>query len=75
MTKETRVGFMCMTDFDDELENAAGGNKVYPSLEDLKRNMSCWESCGVVEVTVTRGRVVVPQNLHHPQYEPPPGDR
>ncbi|AXQ68936.1 hypothetical protein HOU00_gp189 [Caulobacter phage CcrPW] len=63
MTKETRVGFMCMTDFDDELENAAGGNKVYPSMEDLKSNASCWDTCGVVRVTVVREEVVVPQNL------------
>lgn len=70
MTQDTRVGFMCMTDFDDELEAAAGGNTVYPSLEDLKRNCTCWDSCGVVRVTVSREEVIVPQNL----YPHSPGD-
>ena len=57
---EVRRGFMCKIDFDCELEHALGGNKVYPSLRDLKENHTCWESCGVVEVEVRLARVVHP---------------
>jgi hypothetical protein len=57
--------FMCTVDFEDELGNAAGGNTVFPSLNDLKRNRSCWNSCGVVEVHVSFVREVVAQDLSY----------
>jgi hypothetical protein len=57
------IGYMCMIDFEDELGEASGGNTVYPSVEDLKRHHDAWESCGIVEVKVTRVREVAPQNL------------
>jgi len=55
MGKDTRTGFMCMTDFDHELGDAAGGNRVYPSVEDLQANKICCtdkHTCGIVEVEV-----------------------
>ena len=63
MSKHDETGFMCMIDFEDELYRAAGGNKVYASIEDLKENHDCWESCGIVEVRVEYVRTVVEQDL------------
>lgn len=62
--REGTVGYMCMIDFEDELYRAAGGNIVYPSIEDLKENHDCWESCGIVEVRVEYVRTVVEQDLN-----------
>lgn len=58
------TGYMCMIDFECELGAAMDGNKVYPSIEDLKADHECWESCGIVEVRVQYVRTVVEQNLH-----------
>ena len=64
MREHDETGFMCQIDFEDELYRAAGGNKVYASIEDLKENHTCWESCGIVEVRVEYVRTVVEQNFH-----------
>lgn len=42
----------CKIDWDFELGNACDGNKIYPSIENLKKYHDCWEECGIVEVTV-----------------------
>ncbi len=63
MRERDNTGFMCQIDFEDELYRASGGNKVYPSIEDLKEDHPCWESCGIVEVRVQYVRTVVEQNL------------
>ena len=50
--------YMCSTDFDYELGNAAGGTKLYASIEDLKENSPCTacakehSPCGIYEVEV-----------------------
>ena len=54
------VGYMCLVDFECEIGAAMGGNKVYPSVEDLKSHSSCVEGCGIVEVRVVGVRVVQP---------------
>lgn len=56
------IGYMCTIDYECELGNAAGGNVVYPSIEDLKKNHHCWEQCGIVEVRVMLGETVVHSN-------------
>jgi hypothetical protein len=58
MTSDTEArtkarGFMCATDWQYEIGNAADGNKVFPSVRALKEHMTCWEECGIVEVEVT----------------------
>ena len=56
-----RRGFMCKVDFDHELGDAAGGIRVYPSVEDLQRCKKCCQEdggCGIVEVEVTVTKVV-----------------
>ena len=63
MSKQDETGFMCMIDFEDELYRAKGGNKVYPSIEDLKEDHDCWESCGIVEVRVEYVRTIVEQDF------------
>jgi hypothetical protein len=40
------------------------GNVIYPSLEDLKENNPCWETCGVVKCKVTLEEWVLPQEIH-----------
>lgn len=47
------IGYMDKTDFECELGAASGGNVIYPSVEDLKRHVSCHQSCGVVSVRVS----------------------
>ena len=71
MTKTTRTGkdvidklYMCSTDFDFELGNAAGGTKLYASLEDLKENSPCTTCakedypCGIYEVEVRLVKII-----------------
>lgn len=47
-----KIGYLCKTDYEYELENAAGGVKIYSSVEDLKKNKNCWEDCGIVKVEI-----------------------
>jgi len=47
-----KFGYMCLIDFEDELYRASGGNTVYPSIEDLRKNHTCVDSCGIVKVKV-----------------------
>ena len=35
------IVYMCGTDWECEVGMASGGNTVYPSVEDLKRNSKC----------------------------------
>lgn len=58
-----RIGYMCMVDFDHELGEAMCGTKIYPSLEDLRRERSCVDECGIVKVKITRTSVVQPSNF------------
>ena len=43
-------GWMCAIDFSCELGEASGGNTIYPSLEDLRKNHECLDHCGYEEV-------------------------
>jgi hypothetical protein len=47
-----RIGYMCKIDFDHELGNAIGGNRVYASVADLLRHHSPGTECGIVKVEV-----------------------
>jgi hypothetical protein len=46
------VGYMCLTDFEDELGGAQGGNTVFPSETDLRETRRCVAQCGIVKVQV-----------------------
>jgi len=41
---------MCAIDFDYELGEAMGGNTIYPSEENLRKNHPFVDKCGVAEV-------------------------
>ncbi len=58
MKDEPRYGYMCKVGFDWELGHAIGGNKIYPSVEDLKENCRCVEECGIVKVRIELEEVV-----------------
>jgi hypothetical protein len=60
---ETIIVYMDLIAMKYEIGYASDGNKVYPSIEDLKRQTSCWPSCGIAEVEITFKRIVEPQNL------------
>lgn len=47
------IGYMCATDWEYEMGMAAGGNIVFPSLEDAKEHLRCWRGCGIVRVRVS----------------------
>lgn len=50
--------FMDKTDWDHEVGEAAGGNKVYASVDDLRESEKCVDECGIVEVEITLVRVI-----------------
>jgi len=50
------IGYMCLIDFECELGAAAGGNRVYSSIEDLKKHHP--SDCGIAEVKIEGIRVV-----------------
>lgn len=57
------IAYMDTVDFECELGAASGGNRIYPSPDDLKRHSQCWQRCGITEVKVFAVREVHPQNL------------
>jgi len=59
-TDGSAIGYMCRTDFEYELGNASGGNHIWPSVEDMRANCKCADSCGIVEVEVHFKRLVHP---------------
>jgi len=52
------TGYMCKVDWDYEIGGASGGNRIYPSINDLRKCRKCVDSCGIVEVEVRLKRVV-----------------
>ncbi len=63
-SEEGTIGYMCAIDFEHELGLAMGGNVVYPSVENLKLNHSCWHECGIVEV-----KVIFSKEIHKGEIE------
>ena len=53
-----RFAYCCKIDFDYEIGEAIGGNKLFPSVEDLLENCKCANHCGIVRVKVTIDEVV-----------------
>ena len=50
--KVTVEGYMCRIDWDCELGSAADGNKVFPSIDCLKKHHPMASECGIVKVRV-----------------------
>jgi hypothetical protein len=57
---EVKTGYMCQTDWNWELGEALGGTTIYPTIEDLKTERKCTDSCGVVKVKIELIEVVEP---------------
>ena len=57
-----KTAYMCITDFDEELEYASGGVPVYVSIEETKKIRQCVEECGIIMVRIQKVRVVQPPN-------------
>jgi hypothetical protein len=60
---EEKIAYMCGVAWQHELGHALGGNKLYPSVEDLKESSKCTDQCGVVEVNVELVKWVQPQKF------------
>lgn len=60
------TGYMCLIDYEHELGYASDGNRVYPSIEALKRAHKAWEGCGIVRVEVRGVAIESPQDLLEP---------
>ena len=52
------IGYMDLVDFEFELGAAQGGNRIYPSVEELTSGKKCISQCGIVEVKVEAVRIV-----------------
>lgn len=61
--RPVRTGFMCKVDFDHELGNALGGNRVFADEADCEKDRECVDTCGMVEVEVRLKRVVKEDNF------------
>jgi len=59
---EEKYVYVCGVDWQHELGEASGGNKVYPSVEDLKRHVSCWVDCGIVKIKMSNAEWVFDQS-------------
>jgi hypothetical protein len=62
--KESKTGYLCGTDFQDEIcDDNAHHVELYGSLSALKHHKKCFNSCGIVKVTVTVEKWVLKQDL------------
>ena len=57
-------GYMDLTDFLYELGEAAGGNRVFASVNDLIENQPCADECGIVKVAFVDEEIVQHDNFH-----------
>jgi hypothetical protein len=64
MGQSKKIGYCCGIDYTWELGEALGGVKVYASVEDLKEDHKCWKECGIVEVEVTKTKVIEKARRH-----------
>jgi hypothetical protein len=49
-SRVSKVGYMCMIDFDHDLEGDMA--RVYKSVDRLKSSQNCADDCGIVKVSV-----------------------
>lgn len=59
----TKTVYMCAIDWQHELGEVSDYTKVYSTVEDLKKQHECWNSCGIVEVEVKLIKYVEEQNI------------
>lgn len=51
--------YICGVDWDHEIGECIV--EVYPSVKSLKKNRTCWNQCGIVELEITLKRTVKKQ--------------
>jgi len=49
-------GYVCSTTFEYEFERT--WVLVYPTVEDLKADGDCWKECGIIELEITKKKVI-----------------
>ena len=52
------IGYMDKIDFECEAGDNPNGNIFFPTVEDLLKERTCAEFCGIVEVEIRLKRVV-----------------
>lgn len=60
---KVRYAYMDGVDFDHEVGEAAGGNTVYATPEDLLKYQSCATGCGIYRVRITKEKEILPQEF------------
>jgi hypothetical protein len=53
------TGYILLVEWQYHLGGTPGGNRIYSSVEDLKRNEEVWEEWGIAKVEVRAVEVVV----------------
>ena len=55
-----KKGYVCCTTWDWHMGegNDPSPQKVYPTIEDLKNQESCWEECGIYELEVKLEKLI-----------------
>jgi hypothetical protein len=59
MKKRTIKGYICNTGWDFELGEALSV-EVYSSIEALKEESKCWETCGITEIEIKFSKQISP---------------
>lgn len=62
MKKKKIIVYVDGVDWQHEIGEASDGNKVYPSINCLKKYSRCWDGCGIVECELVLKKWVVEHN-------------
>jgi ribosomal protein L34E len=57
------MGYMCGVDYQHEVGEVMDSTPVYSSVEDLKRQRTCWKRCGICEIEIRAVKWVEPQDF------------
>jgi hypothetical protein len=62
--KKIHKVYCCKTDADWHIPDDDAGIRIYFSEESVKRHLSCWEECGVVELKLdcSKPKIVIDEN-------------
>ena len=59
---ETKKSYVCGVDWQWEI-GECNDVKLYSSPEALKKDRTCWEECGIVELEIKVTKWIEPQNI------------
>lgn len=57
---EPKIVYVDFTDWQYEIMHAAGGNKIYATVADLKEHRTCWKQCGIAKCELSFIEMVEP---------------